>query len=195
MKKIGIIFLAIAFLCIFTGNVAAIPTPFQIGTGGYLDETVTSGLGLIAGYEALASGPFWLDTGETSDTIDFFELCVPLSLAEGTVDAFIELLQPTPEGDVVSTGEFGVFSLFIFSAGELTWEEPELIPYSYNGSTGGLLQVDLTDIPKKWQCGTSFTISGKITNVRSVPEPATIVLMGFGLLGLAGMGRKKLFKK
>jgi hypothetical protein len=195
MKKIATIFLATAFLCIFAGNVAAIPTPFQIGTGGYLDETVTSGPGLLAGYEAFASGPFWLDTGETSDTIDFFELCVPLSLAEGTVDAYIELLQPTPEGDVVSTGEFGVFSFFILSAGELTWEEPELIPYSYNGSTGGLLQVDLIDIPKEWQRGASFTISGTITNVRSVPEPGTIVLMGFGLLGLAGMGRKKLFKK
>jgi hypothetical protein len=28
-----------------------------------------------------------------------------------------------------------------------------------------------------------------------VPEPGTIVLMGLGILGLAGMGRKKLFKK
>ncbi len=28
-----------------------------------------------------------------------------------------------------------------------------------------------------------------------VPEPGTILLIGFGLLGLAGYGRKKLFKK
>ncbi len=31
--------------------------------------------------------------------------------------------------------------------------------------------------------------------VEPVPEPGTIVLMGLGLVGLAGMGRKKLFKK
>jgi len=33
------------------------------------------------------------------------------------------------------------------------------------------------------------------TTTPPVPEHSTIVLMGLGLVGLAGMGRKKLFKK
>jgi hypothetical protein len=194
MKKIGILLLFILFSVIFSGTAVALPTPFQVGTGGYLDETVTDGLGLIAKQEALPSGPIWLDTQETSETIDFFKIWVPLAAAAGTVDAYIEFLQPEPDDDVVSTGAFKIFSFLIFSKGELKWEEPELMPYSYDGSTGGLLQVDLIDIPKEWQKGTCYTISGTITNVRSVPEPGTIFLLGFGLAGLAGYSHRK-FRK
>jgi hypothetical protein len=41
-------------------------------------------------------------------------------------------------------------------------------------------------------CNNEFSIAGFNT---PVPEPATMLLMGSGLLGLAGVGRKKFFKK
>jgi len=36
---------------------------------------------------------------------------------------------------------------------------------------------------------------GYIADVKPVPEPATMLLLGVGLIGIAGLSRKKLFKK
>jgi hypothetical protein len=46
---------------------------------------------------------------------------------------------------------------------------------------------DLGDFKVDW-----VSVNGGYT---AVPEPSTMLLLGFGLLGLAGAGRKKFLKK
>lgn len=182
MKKIlsSLILSGIAF------SAHAVPIPFEF-VGGSLNATGALALG---NYDA-NSGSAWLDDGESANFV--FGTIDVLGLGRGELTLTVDFINPSDFG-VGIDGPYKVFASIFFNTG--TWSGGSTdFNYTYNGYTG-TARLTLDPIEDAcFLCWPSFDFVGSITNLGSspvrVPAPATLSLLGLGLLGTGAALRRR----
>ena len=139
----------------------------------------------LDGYE------FSLAEGE-HHTFKFFSFDVdahPWFVGGGAARVEANLSFETPVLDSTNTGS-GLWGSVggYFSAGVFKWDNP-VQTYMINGTE---IEISLNDI-KAFGFGDSATVYATVKNLgmATVPEPSTMLLFGAGLVGIAGMSRRR----
>ena len=145
--------------------------------------------------------------GDENDEIDDFErLDITFTTAQYLEGVWITDLFGPPDGNHPVNGEIGRVKLYDESN---TYDQDYVFLGKDAHQGNGELYVDFTGLDVKVfkarffvvdmpvtnynhvndSCDNEFSVAG--FNVAPVPEPATMVLFGMGLIGLAGVCRKK----
>jgi hypothetical protein len=193
LRTISRILLALAVVFVLTANVWATPVTFNPDLSGSSVTAVDySWFGSLTAELALSGTPFTLNDGATK-TIDFFTLTASqLFLMDGIYHVEAALAFSDPPIVSYGTGNGFVWTLFgVITMMGLVWDDSTLPDY-FTLADGNQIKIDFLDTGA-FGIGDTMMVQASITNLgntTAVPEPATMMLLGFGLVGLAGVSRK-----
>ncbi|HOE80499.1 MAG TPA: PEP-CTERM sorting domain-containing protein [Smithellaceae bacterium] len=208
MKKLLKLSLALAVIVSLSSVALATPVDFTPNLSGssvivtsYNSDGSLRLEGAVTANLALSGSPFTLQDNETQ-VLDFFTLGASPCISNGNepyrISATLAFLEPPIAGQATGGGSFYTV-LGTLRSGTLHWDDGTL-PYYFTLADGNVVRIDFEDdmhIGQGSLPGMSedpWMVHAYVTNLggaaSAVPEPLTIMLLGLGLVGLAGAGRK-----
>src|ERR1035437_4528689 len=184
---------------IFSENFDAVPTNFAVTTAGQFSTVNGTNVDVVG---PANTSPSLCAAPESGNCVDLggsfgnpvgqLQLTTPLNLAPGVYDLSFDLIGSGRGLTTSTTVTFGSYmNTFVLASGDTT---SGIVIDQAVTVAGGSTQLSFVDNDPNDANGNIGALldSVVITNPSATPEPSSLMLLGTGVLGLAGAMRRKL---